>query len=75
MSYYKNLVDGFSYHNTVIDGTTKYYLYLNIEGVCLIIRDDTTNDEMRYSVQKGDYTTIKAGVTGYSYLLRSQIKI
>lgn len=75
MSYYKKLVEGFSYHDTVIDGTKKYYLYLNKDGVVLILREETATDEMRYCVKTGAYVTIKTGVTGYDYLLRSQIKI
>jgi hypothetical protein len=54
--------------------TYNYYGYMDKKGAILILRNNKTSTELRYYVAVGTFTTIWAGITGYTYLLPNQLE-
>jgi hypothetical protein len=61
------------YENVVSGDDNTYVLYMDRKGEILIARFSADGNEGRYFVTKGDYATVVAELTTYTYVLPNEV--
>jgi hypothetical protein len=53
--------------------TNTYDLFMDRKGEILIMQINAAGDEIRYFVTKGDYATVVAALSTYTYVLPNEV--